>query len=87
LGALIYKKSLRINLGKFFTYSGIALIVVASSVLHKGLLDLQAFGMIPAGLALNWTIVAAYLIATLKPFTKSLRAPKSAGAVKTPVTK
>jgi high-affinity iron transporter len=87
LGALIYKKSLRLNLGKFFTYSGIALIVVASSVLHKGLLDLQAFGMIPAGAALNWTIVAAYLIFTLKPFTKGLRAPKSADAVKTPVTK
>lgn len=87
LGALIYKKSLRLNLGKFFTYSGIALIVVASSVLHKGLLDLQAFGMIPAGAALNWTIVAGYLIFTLKPFTKSLRAPKSADAVKTPVTK
>jgi high-affinity iron transporter len=69
---LIYKKSLRINLGKFFTYSGIALIVVASSVLHKGLLDLQAFGMIPGGSAVNWTIVAAYLAISLKPLAREI---------------
>lgn len=72
LGVLIYKKSLRINLGKFFTYSGIALIIVASSVLHKGLMDLQSFGMIPHGSALNWTIVAAFLGLTLKPFAREI---------------
>lgn len=72
LGVLIYKKSLRINLGKFFTYSGIALIVVASSVLHKGLLDLQAFGMIPGGSAVNWTIVVAYLAISLKPLAREI---------------
>jgi high-affinity iron transporter len=73
LGILIYKRSVRLNLGKFFTYSGIALIVVASSVLHKGLLDLQSFGLMPRGLILNWAIVASYLVLTLKPFTHSLR--------------
>ena len=80
LGAMIYKKSLRLNLNKFFMYSGIALIVVASSVLHKGLMDLQSFGTLPRGAALNWIAVAAYLFLTLKPFTHSLR-------VKTPVSK
>jgi len=80
LGILIYKRSVRLNLGKFFTYSGIALIVVASSVLHKGLLDLQSFGLVPRGLILNWAIVASYLMLTLKPFTHSLRH-------KTPATK
>jgi len=43
--------------------------------------------MIPAGSALNWTVVTAYLIFTLQPFTKSLRSAKIAGVVKTPVTK
>lgn len=73
LGVLIYKKSVRLNLSKFFTYSGIALIVVASSVLHKGLLDLQSFGLVPQGIALNWALVLAYLILTLRPFTYTLR--------------
>lgn len=74
LGVLIYKRSLRLNLSKFFTYSGIALILVASSVLHKGLLDLQAFGIVPDGLALNWALVIAYLVLTLQPFARGVRA-------------
>ncbi len=73
LGILIYKRSVRLNLGKFFTYSGMALIVVASSVLHNGLLDLQSFGLVPRGLWLNWCVVLGYLILTLRPFTHSLR--------------
>jgi high-affinity iron transporter len=72
LGVLIYRKSLRINLGKFFTFSGIALIIVASSVLHKGLLDLQSFGMVPSGLLLNWVLVVAYLLLALKPFAREI---------------
>jgi hypothetical protein len=63
---------LRINLGKFFTFSGIALIIAASSVLHKGLLDLQSFGMVPSGLLLNWTLVIAYLLLALKPFAREI---------------
>lgn len=82
LGILVYKRSVRLNLNKFFTYSGIALIVVASSVLHKGLLDLQAFGVIPAGAWINWALVVGYLFFTLKPFTFALRT----GALKTPVS-
>ena len=87
LGILVYKRSVKLNLSKFFTYSGIALIIVASSVLHKGILDLQSFGLVPRGLWLNWTFVATYLFFTLKPFTASLRGPQGAARVKTPVTK
>lgn len=47
LGWLIYKGAVQINLGKFFRYTGILLIVVAAGILAYGLHDLQEAGFLP----------------------------------------
>ena len=54
LGYGLYKRSVKINLGKFFTYSGVALIVVAAGVLANGIHEFQAFGWLPGKSAYAW---------------------------------
>ncbi|WP_030253131.1 iron uptake transporter permease EfeU [Streptacidiphilus jeojiense] len=45
----LYRRVLTINLAKFFTWTGIGLIVVAAGVLAYGLRDLQEGGVLPGG--------------------------------------
>ncbi|MCW2820379.1 MAG: high-affinity Fe2+/Pb2+ permease [Marmoricola sp.] len=47
MGFAFYKGVLKINLGKFFKWTGVILIVVAAGVLAYGIHDLQEAGILP----------------------------------------
>ena len=47
MGYAFYKGVLKINLAKFFNWTGIILIVVAAGVLSYGVHDLQEAGILP----------------------------------------
>jgi len=56
MGYAFYKGVLRINLAKFFRYTGMILIVVAAGVLSYGVHDLQEAGVLPGLYNLAWDL-------------------------------
>jgi high-affinity iron transporter len=54
LGIAIYRRSIRINLSKFFLFTGTALIVIAGGVLSHGVKEFQEFGVLPGADAYAW---------------------------------
>jgi high-affinity iron transporter len=69
LGWLLYRRAVRINLATFFTWTGLALIVVAAGVLSYGVADLQESGLLPGAQAVAFdvsgTIAPSSVIGTL----------------------
>jgi len=59
LGYLLHRGVLKINLGKFFTVTGIFLILVAAGVLSYGIHDLQEAGLVPGLHSLAFDVTGA----------------------------
>ena len=58
LGYAIYRRAIKINLSKFFTITGAALIVVAAGVLSYGVHEFQELGWLPGEKAYAWDVTS-----------------------------
>ena len=56
LGYLIYNRSVKLNLSKFFTITGVALIIVAAGVLSYGIHEFQELGWLPGAETFIWDV-------------------------------
>lgn len=56
LGYLIYNRSVKLNLSKFFTITGVALIIVAAGVLSYGIHEFQELGFLPGEDNFLWDV-------------------------------
>lgn len=60
LGVLVYRRSVKLDLAKFFRITGIALVIIAAGVLAYGVHELQEVGVLPGEDALAWDLRSAF---------------------------
>lgn len=60
LGYLIYRRAVAVDLAKFFTWTGLGLIVVAAGVLSYAMHDLTEAGIVTFGTSTAWDITSWY---------------------------
>jgi len=67
LGVAIYRQSIKLNLAKFFSITGVGLLVVAAGVFSHGLNEFQNLGVLPGGstFAWNWPKSSGSVLATI----------------------
>jgi len=56
LGYLIYNRSVKLNLSRFFTVTGVALIIVAAGVLSYGVHEFQELSWLPGADTFIWDV-------------------------------
>ena len=56
LGYAIYNRSVKLNLSKFFTITGVALVIVAAGVLSYGVHEFQELGWLPGADDFLWDV-------------------------------
>lgn len=56
LGYLIFKSAIKLDLSKFFRFTGVALVVVAAGVLSYGVHEFQELGWLPGADSYAWDV-------------------------------